>query len=114
MVQRSDELSHYRLSPADLASITDAERAFSTMRLLPDWDDIPDEFKTGNIYTQLAEAIFYDRSLAGGEIEFLPGFEESAEALNTCVRSHLQSYGPKHEHKIAGVGYMISKVCILR
>jgi len=35
------------------------------------------------------------------------------EMLNRAVRSHLQSYGPKHEHKIAGVGYMMSRACTL-
>jgi len=114
MVQKPETLSPYTLTPADLASITDPERAFSTMRLLPAWSDISDEFKSGNIYTELAEAIPYGRPLPDGEIKFLPGFEESADALNTCVRAHLQSFGPKHEHKIAGVGYMISKACIMR
>lgn len=113
MEKRPDALSSYMLTHADLASITDPERAFSTMRLLPAWEDIPDEFKSGNIYTELAEAIFYDRLLPEGEIELLPGFEDSADALNTCVRAHLLSFGPRHEHKIAGVGYMISKVCVM-
>lgn len=104
----------YVLTPADLASITDPEKAFGTMRLLPVWTAIPEEFKRGNLYTKLAESIFYGTALPDGEIEFLPGFELSAGDLNTCVRVHLQSFGPKHEHKIAGVGYMISKVCIMQ
>lgn len=99
----------YTLTPADLSSITKPEMAFGTMRLLPGWKDIPDDFKRGNQYTQLASALFLGSPLPEGECYFLPGFEESATALNQAVRAHLTSYGPKHEHKIAGVGYLISK-----
>lgn len=50
-----------------------------------------------------------DQSCKSDTRYFLPGFEESATALNQAVRANLTSYGPKHEHKIAGVGYLISK-----
>lgn len=101
----------YELIPEQIASITMPELAFSTERLLPSLDDIPDDFKRGNIYTELAEAILYGRPLAPSEIQLKAGVEP--EALNKCVRAHLQSYGPKHEHKIAGVGYMIACACTL-
>ncbi|KQW19801.1 MULTISPECIES: hypothetical protein [Pseudomonas] len=101
----------YSLTPEQIASITKPEVAFSTERLLPAWADIPDEFKNGNIYTELASAIFYGTKLPPGTIEFNEGF--TPEALNNCVRAHLQSFGPKHEHKIAGVGFMIASACTL-
>ncbi|MCF6783940.1 hypothetical protein [Stutzerimonas stutzeri] len=96
----------YQLSPEQIGSITDPEAAFSTHRLLPSWEDIPDEFKEGNAYTQLAEAIFYGREMPECEIELNEGVE--AEKLNRCIRAHIASWWPKHEHKIAGVGYMIA------
>lgn len=99
----------YTLTPADLSTITQPEMAFGTMRLLPPWEEIPDEFKRGNQYTRLASALFLGSAIPEGECHFLPGFEESAPALNQAVRAHLTSYGPKHQHKIAGVGYLISK-----
>lgn len=40
----------YTVTPEDMASITDVEMAFSTMRLLPDWNDIPEDFRSGNSY----------------------------------------------------------------
>jgi hypothetical protein len=103
----------YTITRTDLASITDVEMAFSADRLLPEWDDIPEEFKRGNIYTRIADALFDNSEPPEGEMTFLEGFhdEEAAVDLNRCVRAHLQSYRPKHEHKIAGVGYMISQVC---
>lgn len=103
----------YSLTPADLASITMPEQAFSTERLLPAWEDIPEEFKKGNVYTELVSALFYGTELPAGVMEFHSGFEGAGEDLNKCVRAHLQSFGPKHEHKIAGIGYMVSLVCTM-
>lgn len=98
----------YTLTPADVASITDVECAFSTTRLLPEVEDIPAEFKSqrGNIYTDIADCIFFGKEMPEAEIEMKEGFDP--EAVNRCVRAHLTSWSPKHQHKIAGVGYMIS------
>ncbi|ONF42519.1 hypothetical protein BTO32_15005 [Marinobacter lutaoensis] len=101
----------YSLTPEQVASITDVELAFSTERLLPTWEEIPEDFKRGNLYTSLAEAIFYGTELPACKVELNDGVKP--EHLNRCVRAHLQSFGPKHEHKIAGVGYMISQACRL-
>ena len=101
----------YTLTPEQLESITPAEMAFSTTRLLPELKDIPKEFLTGNVYTRLVNALFYGRPLPEGDIEMREGF--SSEALNRAVRAHLQSWSPKHEHKMAGVAYMVSCACTL-
>lgn len=102
----------YKLTKDDLASVSDLELAFSTERLLPCWEDIPEDFKKDNPYSQLAEAIFDGRALPALEMEFLEGFEGDGvpQSLNKCVRAHLQSFGPKHQHKIAGVGFMMAQV----
>lgn len=101
----------YHLTPEQIDSITDPEWAFSTERLLPAWDDIPESFKKGNIYTKLASSIFYGTEMPECRIELFDGV--GAKSLNRCIRAHLQSFGPKHEHKIAGVGFMISCACTL-
>lgn len=101
----------YTVTPEDMASISDAEMAFSTERLLPAWEDILTEFQNGNLYTELAEAIFYGRDLPECQIEMKDGF--NPQFLNRAVRAHLQSYGPKHQHKIAGVGLMIAQAAML-
>ena len=105
----------YQLTRSDLDSITDPEVAFSTQRLLPAWDDIPVGFRTGNEYTRLAAAIFFGGEYPNVDLRFNPGFEDEGApaALNRCVRAHLNSFAPRHEHKIAGVGLMISMVCTL-
>lgn len=106
----------YNISRADLDSISDPEVAFSTQRLLPAWVDIPEAFRQGNVYTKLAEAICFSSTLPTMDIVFRESFDDAGApaALNRCVRAHLLSFGPSHEHKIAGVGYMISQVCELR
>lgn len=101
----------YTLNASDLASITDVEVAFGTTRLLPKLEDIPEEFSRGNPYTQVAEAIFYGHPLPYCEIEMKEGVD--LRLLKRAVRAHFWSFEPKHEHKIAGVGYMISRVVTL-
>lgn len=96
-----------------LAGITDVELAFGTEKLLPPWEEIDQSFKDGNIYTRLAEAIHFGSPLPDAEIVFKEGFEADgvAQELNRCVRAHLTSFGPKHQHKVAGVGWIIAQVC---
>lgn len=101
----------YSVTLTDLDSVTDLEAAFSTERLLPPFEVIPIDFRNGNIYTKLAEAIFYGTTLPVGEIAMKPGV--TPEKLSKAVRAHLQSFGPKHEHKIAGVGLLISQFAVL-
>lgn len=105
----------YSLTPADLKTITDVDCAFGATKLLPALDDIPAEFKShsGNLYTKLADALFFGRKLPECDIQMNPGFEDCVADLRRCVGAHLASFEPKHEHKIAGVAYMISKMCSL-
>jgi len=102
----------FQLTRSDLTTITDVELAFSTERLLPAWEDIPEDFKRGNLFTRIAESIFYGQPMPEVEMEFLDGFQDEGApaALNKCVRAHLQSYGPQHQHKIAGVGFLMAQV----
>jgi len=105
----------YELTRGDLDCVTPVDEAFGTERLLAPWEEIPEEFKRGNVYTDLASAIFYGNDLPKASMTFLDGFTDDGapKALNRAVRAHLQSWAPKHEHKISGVGYLISKVCSL-
>lgn len=101
----------YKLTLEALESITDAELAFGTVRLLPAWDDIPDDFKRGNDFTRIASAIFFGSPMPQVSMVFKPGFDgqDVPATLNKCVRAHLKSFQPKHEHKIAGVGVLMAQ-----
>ena len=103
----------YSISRADLDTITDSELARSTMKFLPEWADIPVEFRDGNVYTRVAEARLLDYPVPDVSISFLPGFDDEAacRAIDRCIVAHLKAFTPRHEHRIAGVGYMLSKIC---
>lgn len=60
---------------------------------------------------QQADALFYGRPLPDGDIEMHAGV--TAEMLRNCTIAHLRSFEPKHEHKIAGVAYMVSQLAKL-
>jgi hypothetical protein len=102
----------YTLTPEQAAATTDLELAYGTTRLLPAWVDIPEEFKVGrNVYCKLASCLFYGTELPELEVTMFDGF--TPQILQKCVRAHLGSFEPKHELKMAGVGYMISKMATL-
>lgn len=100
----------YELTPEMAQTITDVELAFGTDRLLPPASAIPEDFLFGigeaQAYVELVSAIFYGQQLPACEIELAEGV--APEVLNKCVRAHLESWQPKHEHKMAGVAYMVS------
>lgn len=103
----------YSITPELAASINDVELAFSTTRLLPALEDIPEEFKSAsNPYYSLARTLFYEDPLPEVEIELKDGY--SPEVLNKCVRAHLRSHGPEHEHKLSGVAFMMSHMASLQ
>lgn len=101
----------YTITPDQAASVTQAEQAFGTTRLLPSFDELPLVFQQGTgeaaVYHQLVDALFYGRPLPDGDIEMHAGV--TAEMLRNCTIAHLRSFEPKHEHKIAGVAYMVSQ-----
>ena len=75
-------------------------------RLLPLWEDIPAEFNSHhNKWATLVSNIFFK----GGSVAdwvAVDGIDRS-EALRH-FKAILGSFGPKHEHKIAGRAYMLS------
>ena len=97
----------------NMNTITDVEIAFGTTKLLPPFDAVPDEFKRGNDYTRLLDHLFSGQPLPDGEIVFREGFDdtEAPALLNRVVMAHLRSFEPKHEHKIACLGYLVSQAC---
>jgi hypothetical protein len=102
----------HTITETDVANTTDLELAFATTRLLPKMEDIPIEFIKGNIYTETVEAIFCGIELPDASMEF--NLDVSPGDVNKCITAHLRSFEPKHEHKIAGIGYILSKIATLR
>ena len=94
--------------PKEVDDLTLAFPARVTGTLLPEWDDLPVEFQQERSpFCRLANALFAGRPLDEfGDWELNDGIDP--EALNRHIRACLGSFEPKHEHKIAGVGYLLS------
>jgi hypothetical protein len=101
----------YMVTKQDVENTTDVELAFATTRLLPEMIDIPIEFINGNVYTKTVEAIFLGLKSPGYNMKI--NLDVSPSDVSKCIAAHLKSFNPKHEHKIAGVGYMLSKIATL-
>lgn len=99
-----DEQS-FSITEQDIKSITDIDEVFSTTKFLPPIEQIPIEFIKGNNYTQFVKNLFHGTELSGGTITFK--FDIEPEQAKRFIISHLSSFEPKHNHKIAGVGYLL-------
>lgn len=76
--------------------------------LLPDYKDVPEEFKQyGNKWASLVSKWFF----SGLDVKKdLPPIKQGID-LNMALRhlgACLSSWEPKHEHKTAGVAYLMS------
>lgn len=103
----------YAVEPKDLDSIVEPEVVFGTTKLLPPLEVIPSEFHdSANLYVQVVTAVFYGWPMPNSTMEFRQGFEQ-AMVVRT-VRAHLASFEPQHQHKIAGVAFLLSQMAIVQ
>jgi hypothetical protein len=99
-------MKKYALGPEQLDQISDIDVAFSTKKFLPEYAVIPDDFKKGNtVWNRLFKKWFY-----GGlkELSLTPKDGIDTKKAVKLIRAHMGSFEPKHEHKEAGVAYMMS------
>jgi hypothetical protein len=90
-------------------AVTDVEIAFggNMEELLPPAEVIPEEFWKGETkWNKLAEAIFYGR-----KTNFVIHERENIDVHFAArhIRAILASFEPKHEHKMAGCAYLLSR-----
>ena len=77
------------------------------MEILPPWEQIPDEFKHGYTKWNKIASRWYFRGLPKGtEFKCKPGIDKTPALAN--IQCALSSFEPKHEHKEAGVAYLMS------
>ena len=92
--------------------VTDLDLAFGgdMKELLPPYDEIPDEFKVGvgNKWVTLVSRWFSEGLSAGMDLHYDPEVTDPGVALSH-VNAILLSFAPKHEHKIAGCAYLMSR-----
>lgn len=88
--------------------ITDVELAFPTAvkGKLPDYSEVPEEFKKNdNPWVKLFEKMFYE-GLQDPKFYGKDGI--NPEKAYRHIRYVMGSWEPKHEHKTAGVAYLMS------
>lgn len=93
----------------EIPEVTLAEFAFpATPPGLPAWDEIPDEFKKshGNAWVEVVE-VWFNSGWPDGWV-VLPREGVDPKKAFIAMAACLQSFEPKHEHKIAGVAFMLS------
>lgn len=104
----------YSITPADIEKITEVDVSFGTKMFLPEEKDIPEDFKDygeNEMYFKIVNSLFFGTTLPNGNIEFKEGFDPSK--VLRAVRAHLASWEPKHQHKTAGVAYMLKCMCTI-
>lgn len=88
--------------------VTALDVAFPTRGdlLTPDYAALPLEFRQGNIWTEAAAALFFGHRQKVS-MRLKEGLDASAASAHLlCV---LRTFSTKHEHKIAGAGYLLSR-----
>lgn len=80
--------------------------------LLPEWDEVPEEFnvqyRRGTGFASVVSDLFYK----GGKLPQVKKGIDQKKAYSQ-LRACIGSWEPKHEHKIAGVAYLMSLWCEL-
>jgi hypothetical protein len=96
------------LEPKDVDDATMAFPAQVVGTYLPKEEDIPEEFwNRGNEWTEIVDHWF-----AFGlnhEVSFHAKEGVDGEKAFRHCAAVMKSYEPKHEHKVAGVGYLLSE-----
>jgi hypothetical protein len=90
------------------AQISDIDAAFPTdvSELMPSYRELPKEFTDRDSpYCDLVSTWFY-RGLEKSKLRTKPGIDQRAAFRH--LATVLQSWEPKHEHKMAGVAYLMS------
>lgn len=109
MKKKPAEQASWTLTQEDVASITQEETLKGTHRLLPPVEEIPKAFWDGNVYTRIVEAMYVGEKPEHAQIDFNPGFVNDGN-LSRMTTAHLRDMSQDYDHRIAGIGLMISKV----
>lgn len=88
--------------------ISNTDLAFGNIQYLPEWNSIPDEFKNGRSAENKLVTKWFFGGLDDDDLKRITPREgiDKKKALRACAAC-LRSWEPKHEHKEAGVAYLI-------
>jgi len=74
--------------------------------LMPDYSAIPDEYKRGNTPFNKIQSEWFFKGLKAWPLTPKPGIDQKAALRHLSAIQG--SWEPKHEHKTAGVAYLMS------
>lgn len=95
------------MSDIAIPEITKLDVAFGTTQGLPAYASIPDEFKRGRTkWNELFSAWFFS-GLTGLRVAPSPGVDRDKAIAH--IRALMASFEPSHEHKEAGVAFLMSQ-----
>ncbi len=100
-----------------IPDVTVAEMAFGTIKHMPRYDTLPDDFRghRGNDYCKAVSAWFFrgaERLPNGIKIDGVsfvakPGVD--ADKALAAIKAIMSSWAPKHEHKEGGCAFLLSE-----
>lgn len=89
--------------------MTRLDCAFGNIKHLPKWEDIPQEFKEHNSDNKWlkAQSDWFSKGIKFSSLIPKKGIDkQQALSILSAIQS---SWKPKHEHKAAGVAYLMSE-----
>jgi hypothetical protein len=97
------------LTIEDIPELTDVDVAFAAKALdwMPDWEEIPDEYKqhNGTDANKIVSSWFFNG--LNSDVEFYPREDVDPEKAVKVIQATLGSFASKHEHKEAAAAYML-------
>lgn len=97
----------------EIKPVSDAQLAFPATidEYLPPWDDIPEEYRdmnSTNKWRKLFSLVFYgDKRVKDVWMRPKEGVDPALAGRH--LRCVMGSFDPKHQHKVAGVSYLMSE-----
>lgn len=91
--------------PQEIDDVTHAFPA-GILHLMPQYKDIPDEFKRGNTKWNQLICDWFFGGLSKLDLKLKDGLDRKKVLRH--IGTILASYEPKHEHKEAGCAYLLS------
>lgn len=102
-------LTERKYEPQEVDRITLAFPA-DVRHLMPDWEDIPDEFKRGDHPFCTVVSAWFSLGL-NKDIEFHLYEDIDGDKMLRHLMAIMGSFQPKHQHKMAAVAYLLSLWC---
>lgn len=101
-----------KINNAMLKRFTQRGPGYASVRdsadLMPDWNNIPLEFKLGQTKWNILVDDWYNRGLS--RLDVKPRNGVNKDAAIRCIIAHMKAWKVSDEHRQAGVAYMMASL----